>query len=175
VAVFYPDSQKAVLGLEIFLSKDGLVESIKTASSYSVAEVLEKFGQPAQIWFYSGGLMPYSLPPNASLALLYPKRGILFYNLDKDGEYFDNGNAIRVCAKHLAIHSYSGFYLWDEKTQKTLEQIKGYLFDDTESWRFRPLEEVTNMDIPTFTKAFSSPDSTACFLSPIDIWPFPLK
>lgn len=174
ITVFYPSSQKTALWLEIFPGENGLVESIRTESSYTMAEVLEKFGQPAQIWFYSDGVMPYSMPPNASLALLYPKQGMLFYDLNKEGEYFDNGNALRVCAKHLAVHSFPGFYLWNGNTQKTLEQIKGYLFDDTESWRFRPLEEVTNIDIPAFTDAFSSPDSTACFLSPIDIWPYPL-
>jgi hypothetical protein len=174
ITVFYPSSQKTALWLEIFPGENGLVESIRTESSYTMAEVLEKFGQPTQIWFYSDGVMPYSMPPNASLALLYPKQGMLFYDLYKEGEYFDNGNTLRVCAKHLAVHSFPGFYLWNGNTQKTLEQIKGYLFDDTESWRFRPLEEVTNIDIPAFTEAFSSPDSTACFLSPIDIWPYPL-
>jgi len=174
ITVFYPNRQKALLGLEIFPSDDGVVESIRTSSSYSMAEVLAKFGRPAQVWFYSSGVRAYQLPPSASLMLLYPKQGLLFYDLLEEGEYFEGGSTIRVCAKHLAVHSYPGFYLWAGNTQKTFEQIKGYLFDDTESWRFRPLEEVTNMDIPAFTKAFSLPNSTACFLSPINIWPFPL-
>jgi hypothetical protein len=133
-----------------------------------------KFTQP----FSKHSLRPYSLPPTFSLALFYPEHGLLFYNQDGQGEYFENGNtlSVKVCAKHFSA-SYSGFYLWNSNKSKTFEQTKPYTytFSNHADLPFRPLEEVTNLDIPAFTKAFSSPNSTACFLSPIDIWPFPLK
>jgi len=175
ITVFYPDSKKIALGLRIFPDENGLVESMNIYLSRTMAEVLDQFGQPSQIWFYSSGARAYRLLPSASLMFLYPERGMFFYTLEKEADYFDNGRAVRVCAIHLAVRTYSGFYLWDGHTPKTLEQMKGYLFDDPEGWRFRPLEDVTNMDIPAFTKAFSVPNSKACFLSPIDIWPYPLR
>jgi len=166
-----------MFSVRVFLRDDGLIEWLDVPSGYSITELLAKYGEPEQIWFYSGGLSGYGLPPSFSLVLFYPRLGVLSYNFDGKGEYYKDGNtsSIRVCEKHFSdAHPFSRFYLWNSNNPQTFEQVKAHLLFGLAEWQYRPLEDVTNLSISAFTRAFSSPNSELCLLSPIDIWPFPL-
>lgn len=164
------------LSLTFFLTEKRIVESLNVPAFYSLSDLLSNFGTPNQVWFYSGGVSAYSQPPSFSLALYYPDRGILFYYQDGVGEYQSDGKtlSIKVCAKHFASQVYPRLYLWNNQSSKTFEQIKTYLFTVPEDWYFRPLEEVTNFEPISFTKAFSDPVNAQCIVSPSDIWPKPI-
>ncbi|MBI3731855.1 MAG: hypothetical protein HY259_00095 [Chloroflexi bacterium] len=62
-------------------------------------------------------------------------------------------------------------YLWAPQTRSTFEDIQLRLATFYGENYFRPLIEVTKLNVPTFYQTFKNPNNQTCIETPDAIWP----
>ncbi len=145
----------------------GVVDLIATAGFWSLADILNTYGEPEEIWFESNGV---GLDGSTfSLALYYSKGFVMIYdgvgNLEKENDE----SSVVICKNHLdALQPLA--YFWSPKSYQAFEEIKSFVFPDPTVMKYRELSGVTNIDVATFTKIFSAPESKGCFKSSVLNW-----
>jgi hypothetical protein len=139
----------------------GIIQTIDADIYYPMAEILEIYGQPSEIWIFADA---QSINPKApfTIALFYGDQGILaVYNGSAD-----KGDTMDICPSAIGGPQ-QVWFLWNPELDLTFEQAGPniLLFETRPSDRplFR-LEEVSNIDIQTFYETYKDPANAArCF------------
>ena len=174
--VYFPDPKdyENNFGLVYYVSPEEVTDVIIIPFiNKSLSNVLEKYGIPSQIWFYSGGVTPNSQTHDFSLWLYYAEQGYMFIYNGQGGFFEDAGGLqVEVCREQIE-DGWKLLMLWSPSSSKTFKDLEMLIEPGPEEYD-RPLSDVTEMSVKTFVKLFSNPDNLECIRSPSNIWPFPL-
>lgn len=137
-------------------------------SSYKLSEFLKAYGSPAEVW-----LRTYSQAREGDLefdvVLFYPQQGLLARYATQAQAV---GSVIRACPQKepmaiMALWSPRRVLAFSDATSQTIN------IRDEADWRYRPLQEVTQLDIEAFHTAFQNPANPTCLETPAELWPPP--
>ena len=136
--------------------------------SYTLAGILGVYGVPEEI-----RLRTYSQSREGDLqfdvVLFYPDSGMLI-------RYATQGtivaNQVMGCpqeqpASVLALWAPEPGLAFSDAVRRTIN------IRDEQDWVYRPLQEVANMSIDTFSKTYQEIDATACLETSRNLWPVP--
>lgn len=144
----------------------GIVQTIRTAVYYPLEQVLQEYGKPNEIWVYAdtqtiNRYIPYTI------ALFYQDHGFLaVYEGTAEKE-----KRVEICPRRIdGIQS--PWFLWNPALPVSFTEAGRtvLLFVDKPSeGPFRPLQDVSELDVDTFFNIYVSPEnSDYCFETWID-------
>ncbi|MGC8788240.1 MAG: hypothetical protein ACP5Q1_12520 [Anaerolineae bacterium] len=121
--------------------------------TYSLAQVLQRYGQPQQVFLSLGG---GSFGLLYHLILLYSDRGIA---VSYQGLADSEGGTIRACPRLGKVWH---IYLWLQSPEDRTPLLNRVFANPEDLVSFRTLKEVTGMGMETFYETFKNPDSGVC-------------
>jgi hypothetical protein len=167
VTVPVPEDLSEISLLEhTFIVEDGIIVEIKPEGPWGtrkvdiVSEILSTYGRPTEVWLdtlgenYGDNYFPFRV------ALFYPEQGLLV-------RYFDEAELTDGYVTGCPQEDSATFVLWSPKRNltflETLSRQQGVQY-------YKPLEEVTEMDIETFYQIYLDPDTEICIETPAELW-----
>jgi hypothetical protein len=149
-----------------FRIKDGIVQTIlvhdfELSRTYQVANFLDNYGSPSEIWINTFSEDFDDRPP-FSVAMFYPDDGMLvtYYT---QGEIL--GSTIRACFQMSPT-----LRLWNPNSAITFYEATEMFHWDVENAPFFPLTDVTEIDVEQLYELFRDPSSQPCLETPITFW-----
>lgn len=138
---------------------------IEDFSTYSLGNVLTKYGVPGEIWIdvYSENPGQPSLGFSTSLLVYYPdRRSILTYN-DSDSTFSD-GYITSCFSNSTSVRSWSkGF------NQEFMQLFYWYTIEYSDS-TYKTLTDASQMDLINFHDEALTAANEICIVTPLDIW-----
>lgn len=137
-------------------------ENQNDSKKYFLYSLLEEYGAPDQIYLYT---QPYT-PDNS-----FPFSVILYYKNQRFALiYMGHGipqlDQIRGCFKN----DFS-FLSWVPNTISELDDFTKVGIRPEDLSQYRPLDEVTKLDVATFYETFKDPSTPFCLETPVNLWP----
>lgn len=139
---------------------------------YTLAQILNTYGQPGEVWVRTFD-RPRDMTLPFDLVLFYPQKGFMVRyrdNADLDGETVQT---VRGCFQNLEYPP----ELWTSTPHQQISFLEAATsaisFGLDEEKEYRPLEEVTTMDVELFFRRFSQPENLDCLETPASLWPPP--
>lgn len=136
--------------------------------SYTLAGILSVYGVPEDI-----RLRTYSQSREGDLqfdvVLFYPEIGMLI-RYATQGTIVANqvvGCPQEQSASVMALWAPEPGLAFSDAARRTIN------IRDEQDWVYRPLQEVANMSIDTFSKTYQEIDATACLETARNLWPVP--
>jgi hypothetical protein len=152
--------------------QNGIIEVIEVQQGavpgYDLSAFLKTHGVPTEI-----RLRTYSQAREGDLqfdvVLFYPEQGILARYATQAQAI---GSHIRGCPQQEPAAILA---LWSPERELTFSESSSQTIDirNEDWWPYRPLQEVTQMDVATFYQVFQSSDNADCLETPADLWPQP--
>ncbi len=156
-----------------FFVKDNIVIAIRITADdvepkfdYSLAGILNAFGQPDQIWFK---IITDTMNgrPHFDYNLFFASRGInIFINENATIEL----NFVKVCPQDILNRNKfpPGMTLWSPAVEIHFDDLPVYV-PNLEVAEFRMLEDLTDeIDTKSFFETYRNPKTTKCFRIPLD-------
>lgn len=157
-----------------FYERDNVVSSIRAFTNYSIAEILSKYGEPNEIWieYHEDELFAPHYSFHISLGyfdkgfmisyfrqvLHDDKKNICPYR-DFEPEILTDGFGKVYKVEH---HS-SALNVWNPLEKKTFIDIMDeHNPSFSEFYVFKPLEEITNLDLNEFVNIYKDPNTRTC-------------
>jgi hypothetical protein len=136
--------------------------------AYLLPQILNMYGPPEEIWVRTfDRSRDLTLP--FYLVLFYPQHGFMIRYYD-DAEL--EAGSIRAC-----FHQEERplLWVWSPLQLMTFTEAaaSSVNFGLDEEEQYRPLEEVTPIDVETFFARFSQPENSDCLYTPASLWPPP--
>jgi hypothetical protein len=155
-----------------YLVRDNEIEYIiafpHQSQLFWLSQILNNYGPPEKVW-----LRTFDQPRDQvlpfHLILFYPSQGFMaLYSVSAELQ----DGTIRGCLKETQ----PTLWMWSPQQKKTLYDIAninqaGFIAE--ELGYYRPLQDVTEMDIEVFSEAFKEINSSLCMETPASIWPPP--
>ena len=153
---------------------NGIIEMIEVMfardyyEAYLLPQILNAYGPPEEVWVRTfDRSRDMTLP--FYLALFYPQHGFMIRYYD-DAEL--EGASVGAC-----FHQEERplLWIWSPQQQMTFMEAAANAvnFGLDEDKEYRPLEEVTSLNVETFSNLFSRPDNLDCLDTPASVWPPP--
>ncbi len=149
-----------------FVVRDGIIVKIRldgpwgTTKIDTVSEILHNYGSPTEIWLETWG---YTFGNNYypfSVALFYPELGILVRYSDEDAKLVDG--YVTGCPQNDS----GTLWLWVPEHELTFIESLG----KQQGQHYKPLEEVSEMDVEIFYQTYLDPDTETCIETPAELW-----
>jgi hypothetical protein len=160
----------------MFWVKDGFVTaislntgSIRQDFDYSLAGILENFGEPQEIWIkINTDTMDL---PHYELDLFYPSQGLLF---NSSGDAIEiNDDFVTICPKEFRWGEYPpALIVWDPSTEYSYKNLGNKLlgglkaFDSKDFSLFKDLSQ--DMDEKAFYDTYRNPTTSDCIDIDVD-------
>jgi hypothetical protein len=157
-----------------FYVRNGIVSSINAFTYFSIADMLSKYGQPNEIWveyhedellaphysFYiSLGYLDKGFVVNYFRQVLHDDKNHICPYRDLEPEILTDGFG----KVHTIDHHISPISVWNPLEQKTFTEI---IAEHHPSWNefyvFRPLNEITNLDVNQFVDIYKDSNTHTC-------------
>lgn len=138
------------------------IERANNSTKYFMHSILAEYGAPDQVFLYTQPHTPESIFPFSVILFYRNQRFALIYIEEGD----PINDQMRACFKNnLDILS------WAPNTIQEFDDLTkaGYSTEDIQ--QYRPLEEVTILDVETFYETFTDPATPFCLETPIELWP----
>lgn len=159
------DLSEINLLIHTFIVEDGVIVEIKPEGPWgdrkvdTVSEILSAYGRPTEVWLDTVGYTFGSYYP-FGIALFYPEKGIL-------ARYWDEADLINDYLIGCPQVDSATLELWSPKWnlsfEETLSRQQGIQY-------YKPLSEVTGMDVETFYQTYLDPDTETCIETPAELW-----
>jgi hypothetical protein len=142
---------------------------VKDWENYLLPNVLDQFGQPTEVWLakspavldkQDGGYVPFYL------LVFFQKKGIM---VQYKGLVELHEGQIAICPNKADVD----LWLWKPEEGITLDYViqRSNRFAIGDFSYYKPIEEVTEMDVEEFSETFKNADTSKCFESPRRLWP----
>jgi hypothetical protein len=148
--------------MSVGLGYEFLQEKASDLDFYLLHNLLSTYGPPEEVY-----IQAFSVTPSGSLPfyveLFYPQQGFTLSYNDKASLRDDQ---IQVC-----IHDKFSLSLWTPGSIETFNDLARVgNFPADELPLYRPLQEVTAMDVETFYDTFKNSDNPFCLETPAELW-----
>ena len=149
-----------------FIIKDGIIVEIKLESPWgdrkinTISEILTAHGRPTEIWVDTWG---YTFGND-----YYPFRVVLFYS--HQGilvKFFDEAELTNDYLIGCPQNHSGKLILWSLELGLTFSEALGR---QQGPQYYKPLEEVTEMDVETFYQTYLDPNTETCITTPAELW-----
>lgn len=149
-----------------FFVQNGIIVRIEPEGPWgtmkvdTLAELLDTYGRPTEVWLDTVGYTFGNSYYPFSIALFYPEKGIL-------ARYFDEADLTNEYLIGCPQGASATLVLWAPKRnlsfEETLSRQQGVQY-------YKPLTEVTGMDVETFYQTYLDPNTETCIETPAELW-----
>jgi hypothetical protein len=138
------------------------IERANNSTKYFMHSLLEEYGTPDQIYLYTQPNTPENIFPFSVILFYTDQRFALVYI--EDG--IPQGDQMRACFKNNM-----GVLSWAPDTISELDDLTKAGMSPEDLHQYRPLHEVTELDVTSFYETFKDPSVPFCLETPTEIWP----
>lgn len=149
-----------------------IIQQINIAKGYQlkISTVLDSYGEPDQIWYWSNGWTIYD--PEYYIILFYQKRGMMFIYFGEGRVVGDDGeNYVEVCYRTFENRE-PRIQLWSPSDTKDFYFVVQEVPDNLPftQLNIRLLEEISNTSVEEFTDSVRNENVNFCFQSNVEYW-----
>lgn len=149
---------------QYFIVHNGIVTNIRPELPdrmlwINISQILSMYGDPSEIWIDTYGTSYGEIDP-FRLVLFYPEKGFLV-------RYFDDADFINNYVVGCFGGYFGAIHIWAPELGLTFNEALNVNYSPQ---YYKPLEEVTELDIETFYQAHLDPNTEICIETPIELW-----
>lgn len=160
---FYVDDNQIVQRIQVMLSEPVRFQEYHAVleERFSLQSVLARYGKPSEVLFAA----PPQIEPSSVRGYVL----FVIYDEQDFGIVYDGVTGIedpmRLCDLETINVGLGEIFLYAHEPRRNIPEL-----NDSQFMELQPLEQVTNLTLEDFYQAFSSPNSSECIESPLEIW-----